>query len=86
MSGISFFVLDVPEFEPVVRIAVADGLTVRRCGDHLELSTEAPTLVLRRAGSGIGTAVWHACLTGGLDGHIVAFSGEEIHLAQRRHG
>ena len=79
---VALYVLDVPEFEPVVELAEVSGMTSNRRGDYLELSTSAPEVVLRRDGTGIGTAVWHAAVTGGLDGRIVSFTAETIHLAE----
>ncbi|MEU8029875.1 hypothetical protein [Streptomyces sp. NPDC049099] len=80
--SLTLYVLDVPEFAPVVGAAEAAGLTARRAGDYLELSTDAAEAVLRRDGTEIRTAVWHAALTGGLDGRIVSFTSDTLHLAE----
>jgi hypothetical protein len=77
---LAIYVLDVPEFEPLVSIARNAGMQARRTGDYLELSTADQELVLHRDGTGIRTALWHAALTGGLDGRIVSFTAETIHL------
>ncbi|MFF6793893.1 hypothetical protein ACVW0K_001148 [Streptomyces filamentosus] len=79
---LALYVLDVPEFEPFVRTAETAGLTVRRLGDHLELSTDEDEFVLHREGTGIRTALWHAALTGGLHGRIVTFTSDTLHLAK----
>jgi hypothetical protein len=82
--SLALYVLDVPEFQPVARAAEAAGLTARRAGDYLELSTDADEAVLRRDESAIRTAVWHAALTGGLDGRIVRFTSDTLHLAKEQ--
>ena len=79
---LAMYVLDVPEFEPLVRTAQDAGMHLRRTGDYLELSSPEPEVVLRRAGTDIRTALWHAALTGGLDGRIVSFTAETIHLQE----
>lgn len=79
---LALYVLDVPEFEPVVRTAEAAGMAVRRTGDYLELSTAEEEIVLHRDPDAIRTALWHAFLTGGLDGRIVSFTSDTLHLAK----
>jgi hypothetical protein len=79
---LALYVLDVPEFEPVVHTAEAAGMSVRHTGDYLELSTADDEIVLRRDPDAIRTALWHAALTGGLDGRIVSFTSDTLHLAK----
>ncbi|WP_328894497.1 hypothetical protein [Streptomyces sp. NBC_00236] len=79
---VSVYVLDVPEFEPVVRTALTAGMDVHRAGDYLKLTTQDREVVLRREETGMRPALWHAMLTGGLDGRIVAFTPEVVHLAE----
>ncbi|MEU8912983.1 MULTISPECIES: hypothetical protein [Streptomyces] len=79
---LAVYVLDVPEFAPVVHTARTAGMEVRRTGDYLELTTTEHEIVLRREGTGMRTALWHAMLTGGLDGRIVSFTAETLHLTQ----
>jgi hypothetical protein len=79
---LALYVLDVPEFQPVVRTAQDAGMDIRRTGDYLELTSAEHEVVLRREGTGIRTAVWHAALTGGLDARIVSFTSETLHLAK----
>ena len=79
---LALYVLDVPEFEPVARTAQAAGMAPRRTGDYTEFTSDAPELVLRRESAGVRTAVWHAALTGGIDGRIVSFTPEILHLAE----
>lgn len=79
---LALYVLDVPEFEPVARAAQAAGMVARRTGDYLRLISSLPEVVLRREASGVRTAVWHAALTGGLDGRIVSFTSETLRIAE----
>ncbi|MFI2662501.1 hypothetical protein [Micromonospora carbonacea] len=79
---LALYVLDVAEFEPLVRTAQGAGMQLRRTGDYWELSSPEPQLILRRQGTEIRTALWHAALTGGLDGRIVSFTSETIHLEE----
>ena len=80
MSG--FYVLDVPEFAPVVDTA----RTFERCRVHdscggyrfVEFDGE---IEISRALTGLTEAVWFGCLTGGLDGKIVRFDAMSIRLA-----
>ena len=76
---LALYVLDVPEFQPVARLAQDAGMNRRQVGDYLELSSDEPEVVLRRE-DGIRTALWHAALTGGVDGRIVSFTPEVLHL------
>lgn len=79
---VSVYVLDVPEFEPVVHTARTAGMDVHQVGDYLELTTEDREVVLRREETGMRPALWHAMLTGGLDGRIVSFTPDVVHLAE----
>ena len=80
MSG--FYVLDVPEFAPVVVVAGA----LDRCRVHdalagyiyVEFDGE---IEITREATGLGAAVWFGCLTGGLDGKIVRFDATRLRLA-----
>ncbi|HWV41255.1 hypothetical protein [Pseudorhodoplanes sp.] len=80
MSG--FYVLDVPEFSPLVRAAQQH----ERCRVHpviagyryVEFDCE---IEIKRDATGLGEAVWFGCLTGGLDGKITSFTSESIRLA-----
>ena len=79
MSG--FFVLDVPEFRPLVTAA----LRSERCRAHptkrgyhyVEFDTEVE---IHRADTGMNEAIWFGCLTAGLDGKIARFDSERIRL------
>jgi hypothetical protein len=80
MSG--FYVLDVAEFDPLVRAAEQH----ERCRVHpvvagyryVEFDGE---IEIRRETTGLGEAVWFGCLTAGLDGKITSFTSDAIRLA-----
>ncbi|WP_406096043.1 hypothetical protein [Streptomyces sp. NBC_01013] len=79
---VSVYVLDVPEFEPVVHTARTAGMAAHRVGDYLKLTTEDRDVVLHRKETGMRPALWHAMLTGGLDGRIVSFTPDVVHLTE----
>jgi hypothetical protein len=80
LSG--FYVLDVPEFAPVVMAAKE----IERCRVHapkrgyifVQFDGEVE---ISRIATGLSEAVWFGCMTGGLDGKIVAFDADRIKLA-----
>jgi hypothetical protein len=77
-----FYVLDVPEFASVVSAAK----DIKRCRvyppKHGYIFVQFDGEVeINRAATGLGEAVWFGCMTGGLDGKIVAFDAERIKLA-----
>lgn len=70
------FVLDVPEFAPLIAGA-AGAHKVRRRGGYAAI--EAPeSVVVERARSGLGDALWYGALTGGYEGRIVEFSADRL--------
>jgi hypothetical protein len=77
-----FYVLDVPEFAPLVLAAKA----IARCRVHPARANYIYVafdgeIEISRAATGLGEAVWFGCLTGGLVGKIVSFDSERIRLA-----
>ena len=72
----SLFVLDVPEFAPLIAGA-ASSHRIRHRGGYAAI--EAPEkVVVERARSGLGDAVWYGALTGGYEGRIVEFSAVRL--------
>ena len=70
------FVLDVPEFAPLIAGA-SSANSVRRHAGYVMI--EAPDkVVVERAKSGLGDAVWFGALTGGYEGRVVEFSAERL--------
>jgi hypothetical protein len=80
MSG--FYVLDVPEFAPMVEaVKRSDRCKVHpvlRGYRYIEFNGE---FEITREATGLGAAVWFGCLTAGLDGKIVSFTEKAIKLA-----
>ena len=70
------FVLDVPEFAPLIAGAGTDHRVERRAG--YALIEAAEKVVVERAKSGLGDAVWFGALTGGFEGRIVEFSADRL--------
>jgi hypothetical protein len=80
MSG--FFVLDVPEFAPIIEAARA----LKNCKVHLAragyvLVEFTGEIVIERNRASMSEAVWFGCMTGGLEGKIVSFDAGQIRLA-----
>jgi hypothetical protein len=78
--SVTLYVLDAPEFQVVVETAQAAGMTARKTGDYLALTTPDDEVVLRRGHTGMRTALWFAALTGGVDGQIVSYDDATLHL------
>lgn len=74
------FVLDVPEFAPLIAGAVADH-RVRRQGGYATIEA-ADAVVIERTRSGLGDAVWYGALTGGYQGRIVEFSADRLMIGK----
>lgn len=75
----SFFVLDVPEFRPLVDFA--RGSTVLELSGptrgYFKIKSDAPIRLERKA-LGFKPAVWHGSLTGGLVGTIEHFDNDVL--------
>jgi hypothetical protein len=78
----AIFVLDVPEFLPLVEHARATG-DIRVAGPvngYFKLEADG-ALRLSRKALGFKPAVWHGALTGGLVGRIERFDNDVLVLA-----
>ncbi len=76
----TLYVMNVPEFAPLVVAARDGGAEIRNIGDYLEVS-RAHRLVLRReAAAQVRPAIWFAALTGGFVGKIAKFDDAELWL------
>ncbi len=79
MAG--FYVLDVPEFAPLLDAASRDP----RCRVHAakagySLVEFDAQISIERRETGLKEAVWFGCLTAGLDGKIAEFTSERLRL------
>jgi hypothetical protein len=77
----AIYLLDVPEFAALVaELRATPGVSLAKRGDYYV--AQAPgEIVLRRAATGVGQAVWFGALTGGVRGRIVEFSENELRVA-----
>lgn len=77
----TIFVLDVPEFRPIVEHArTRSEFNVKGpTRGYWRVSTQG-ALTLRRKALGFKPAVWHGALTGGLIGHIERFDNDVMQL------
>ena len=75
------FVLDVPEFLPVVEAARGRPDCRITRSDKGYWRVEAPTeIVLNRREMGMKPAVWYGLFTGGMNGEIAEFGREEVRV------
>lgn len=77
----AIYVLDIPEFGPIRVTAELAGMRSQQMGDYHRLSSSAPEVVLERRHTDVRPAVWFAALTGGLEGRIVRFDMDGLHIA-----
>lgn len=77
----AIYVLDVPEFLPIIEAARGKAdCVVTRC-DAGYWRVEAPgEIVLNRREMGLKPAVWYGIFTGGLNGEIAAFGRDEVRV------
>jgi hypothetical protein len=72
----TLYVLDVPEFAPLLA-AKSDGVRVARHGpDYFALSGER--IRIARKATGLRKAVWYGALTGGFEGTLLRFDDDEL--------
>ena len=75
------YVLDVPEFMPIVDAARAKPDCTVTHSDKGYYRVEAPgDIVLNRREMGLKPAVWYGIFTGGLNGEIAAFDRDEVRV------
>ena len=79
---IKIFVLNVPEFAPLVQDATRQGLSVSsiRDGDYSVISSETDVRFERKR-LGVKPAVWYGLFTGGVDGVIERFDRDSVRIA-----
>lgn len=74
----SVYVLDVPEFAPLLEDARARGYAVCRAAAGYARIDGTPGLRFRRKELGFKPALWYGALTGGLAGRIAAFDMDTL--------
>lgn len=75
----AIYVLDVPEFLPLVRGSSEAGLQVEG-PTHGYYRIRAPRIVLRRKALGLKYPIWFGALTGGLEGRIAQFDRDTLEV------
>ena len=75
------YVLDVPEFRPLVRVAREQkGYAVSRVASgYFRIESPAEISFTRKELS-FKPAIWYGCLTGGLRGQIVQFDRDTLRI------
>lgn len=67
-----FYILDVPENEPVAKIAAdGTGVDVDKVGPYFRISTEGSEIEVDRRATGVRHAVWYSSIAG-LEGSYIA--------------
>lgn len=75
------YVLDVPEFKPIVDTAEAMGNCTITKSETGYFRIESPTeIVLNRRDMKMKPAVWYGLFTGGMNGEIAEFGREEVRV------
>ena len=75
------YVLDVPEFLPVVESARASGTCEISRSDAGYYRVRSPgEIVLDRKAMGMKPAVWYGLFTGGMNGEIVEFGRDRVRI------
>jgi catechol 2,3-dioxygenase-like lactoylglutathione lyase family enzyme len=76
----TLYVLDVPEFAPMVEAARKQTeLAVTHRGTHFEINA-AGAMTIERSATGLERAIWFGALTGGFAGKIERFDDTELRL------
>jgi hypothetical protein len=79
----AIFVLDVPEFLPLVEKARGTaGFQVSGPARGYFRLEAHPTITFRRKELGFKPAVWHGALTGGLIGRITHYDNDLLEIAE----
>ena len=76
----TLYVLDVPEFAPLVDAARRQsGLAVTRDAAHFEITAKG-AMAIERSATGLERAVWFGALTGGYVGKVERFDDSELRI------
>jgi hypothetical protein len=72
----TLYLLDVPEFAPLVSAVKATGMRVSRLTDYFVVS--GSEIRIPRKATGLRKAVWYGALTGGYEGELRKFDDDEL--------
>ncbi len=73
------YVVDVPEFQPLVAYAEAVDLVVSKHGAYYKIEAEEE-LVILRASTGMDAAIWFGGLVGGYEGEVLEFTEDVLRI------
>ena len=76
---IRLYVLDAPEFRPVIDEAARHADAVRTVGDYVELASEG-TLTVERRTAGARHAVWYSTIGALTGGEVAQFDGDALRI------
>jgi hypothetical protein len=76
---IRLFVLDVPEFSPVIEQAGRSAQSRRKVGDYVEFSSTRAIVVDRRAAR-VRRAVWFSSVAALDGGKLAQFDADELRI------
>ncbi|MFC8845290.1 MULTISPECIES: hypothetical protein [unclassified Micromonospora] len=77
---LTLFILDTPEFKPILHTARLAGMEIHHQDDYYEATSSEPEVVLERRHTDVRPSIWFAALTGGLLGSIVQFDHDRLCL------
>jgi hypothetical protein len=82
---LTIFVLDVPEFRPLVDAAkmIASCVVTDSKAGYWRIDSDTPVSFNRKE-MGIKPAVWYGAFTGGIKGDIIKFEQNVVTLAPRQ--
>jgi hypothetical protein len=76
---IRLFVLDVPEFRPVIEHVGRSARSRRQAGDYVEFSSDRAIVVDRRAAR-VRRAVWFSSIAALDGGKVAQFDADELRI------
>jgi hypothetical protein len=76
---IRLFVLDVPEFRPVIEHAGRSAQAVRKVGDYIEF-TSTRAIVVGRREARVRRAVWFSSVAALDGGRLAQFDADELRI------
>jgi hypothetical protein len=79
---VKIYILDVPEFQPIVEGARRVGIEVGGPSKGYFVIAREGEVVLSRKTLGLKPAVWYSSLSGGLEGRIAQFDRDTLRIVE----
>jgi hypothetical protein len=76
---ITLYILDVPEFQPVLEHARASAEASRSVGDYFEV-TSSKAIVVDRREAGVRQAVWYSAIGALAGGKVAQFDRDALRI------